>query len=144
MEEDKYQIIVSLTSWKDRINELTLPKVLFRLFRQETNIQYKVVMVLSEEEFPLKEKELPKELVLFNKTIDNFEILWTYKNTKALKKLNPTINKYPNLPIITLDDDTLLEKYVIDDLYNLNKKYPDRIITGNHPSFYDFFIKRIN
>lgn len=117
MEEDKYQIIVSLTSWKDRINELTLPKVLFRLFRQETNIRYKVVMVLSEEEFPLKEKELPKELVLFNKTIDNFEILWTYKNTKALKKLNPTINKYPNLPIITLDDDMLIEKNIIDIFY---------------------------
>ena len=117
MQEDKYQIIVSLTSWKDRINELTLPKVLFRLFRQETNIQYKVVMVLSEEEFPLKEKELPKELVLFNKTIDNFEILWTYKNTKALKKLNPTIDKYPNLPIITLDDDMLIEKNIIDIFY---------------------------
>ncbi|MFA5444956.1 MAG: hypothetical protein WC262_08305 [Bacteroidales bacterium] len=117
MQEDKYQIIVSLTSWKDRINELTLPKVLFRLFRQETNIRYKVVMVLSEEEFPLKEKELPKELVLFNKTIDNFEILWTYKNTKALKKLNPTIDKYPNLPIITLDDDMLIEKNIIDIFY---------------------------
>lgn len=144
MEEDKYQIIVSLTSWKGRIYDKSLLYNLFRLFHQETAIKYKVVMVLSEEEFPLKEKELPYDILLFNKTIDNFEILWTYKNTKALKKLNPTINKYPNLPIITLDDDTLLEKYVIDDLYNLNKKYPDRIITGNHPSFYNFFIKRIN
>jgi hypothetical protein len=141
---NNYQIIVSLTTWKKRIYDKFLIQNLVRLFLQETNVKYKVVLVLSEEEFPLKEHELPYDLILFKNTIDNFEILWTYKNIKALKKLNPTIDKYPNLPIITLDDDTLLEKYVINDLYNLYLMNRDKIITGKYPSYYQFFIKRFN
>jgi hypothetical protein len=136
---NKYQLIISLTTWKKRINDITLIENLTRLFLQKTSVKYKVVLVLSEEEFPNKEKELPYKLLLF-KELENFEILWTYKNTKALKKLNPTMLKYPNLPIITLDDDILLEKYVIEDLYHLYLNYPQKIITGNKSTFYNFFI----
>jgi hypothetical protein len=125
------QLIISLTTWKKRINDITLPKVLTRLFLQETSVKYKVVLVLSEEEFPNKEKELPYELLLFKNEVKNFEILWTYKNTKALKKLNPTMLKYPDLPIMTIDDDMLVDKNIIEIFYNEYKNNPTLLLSSD-------------
>lgn len=60
-------------------------RVLYRLVNEQiTNFKYKVVLSLSEEEFPNKENDLPEFVNLFAES-DNFEILWSYKNTKALK-----------------------------------------------------------
>ena len=71
--------IISLTSWKKRINEVS--KTLYSLIQNCPG--FHIVLVLSEEEFPLKEKELPENLTLF---IDNnlIEIIWVYKNYKVL------------------------------------------------------------
>lgn len=94
--------IISLTSWKARIN--TVGKTLFSLIKQCPG--FHIVLVLSEEEFPLMEKELPKELMLF---VNNnlIEILWVYKNYKAFKKVLFTIDKYRNVPVISADDDCI-------------------------------------
>ena len=88
-----------------------------------------IVLVLSEEEFPKKEKELPENLTLF---IENelIEILWIYKNYKSIKKILFTMNKYRNVPIISADDDCIykcnyaeilykqvLERYMYDERY---------------------------
>ena len=118
--------IVSLTTWKGRINETTLPKIIFRLLTQKTKYDYKVVLVLSEEEFG-KEYKLPEELSLLQNH-PKFEVLWTYKNTKALKKLDPSMKKYSDLPIITLDDDDLCTKNAIETIMNFHKSNPNKII----------------
>lgn len=77
-------IIVSLTTWKRRISGGTLPRVLFRLLeQQDTSINYKVVLVLSEEEFG-KDYKLPETISIWLNN-PKFEILWTYENTRALK-----------------------------------------------------------
>lgn len=52
--------IISLTSWKKRIN--TVSQTIFSLVKQCPG--FHIVLVLSEEEFPEKEKELPEELQL--------------------------------------------------------------------------------
>jgi hypothetical protein len=51
--------IISLTSWKARIN--TVSKTLCSLIKQCPG--FHIVLVLSEEEFPQKEKELPENLM---------------------------------------------------------------------------------
>lgn len=124
----KPDIIVSLTTWSKRIASPTLSKMLFRLLiQQETTINYKVILVLSEEEFG-KNYVLPESISIW---LDNpkFEILWTYENTRALKKLDPVMEKYPDIPIITTDDDILFKKNAIDRLYYAYTKYPN-IIQG--------------
>ena len=121
--------IVSLTTWKGRINEPTLPRMIFKLLTQQTEYNYKVVLVLSEEEFG-KDYILPEELSLLQKH-PNFEILWTYKNTKALKKLDPTMEKYPDLPIITLDDDDLCTTYTVQTMMDFHKKNPNKLLHLN-------------
>lgn len=105
--------IISLTSWKKRINEVS--KTLYSLIQNCPG--FHIVLVLSEEEFPLKEKELPENLTLF---IDNnlIEIIWVYKNYKALKKIYFTIQKYPNVPVISADDDCFYTCNYAKELYD--------------------------
>ena len=130
-----YDCIVSLTTWKGRINDPRLPKVIFRLLKQqETKYKYKVVLVLSREEFG-DNYQVPERLALLAED-PNFEILWTGKNTKALKKLDPTMAKYPDLPIITTDDDILLKKFAIDMMMQAHDMHPEAILGTACGAFY--------
>ena len=92
--------IISLTSWKARIN--TVSKTIYSLIKHCKD--FHIVLVLSEEEFPKKEAELPENLLSFI-DMDLIEILWVYKNYKSFKKWIFTANKYPKLPVISADDD---------------------------------------
>ena len=130
----KYDAIVSLTTWKGRINDRRLPKVIFRLLQQETNFKYKVVLVLSREEFG-ENYEVPEQLALLTED-ERFEILWTDKNTKALKKLDPTMAKYPDTPIITLDDDDFVKKHAIDMMIQAHIMHPEAILGTICGAFY--------
>ena len=104
--------IISLTSWKARIN--TLSKTLFSLIKQCPG--FHIVLVLSEEEFPQKEKELPENLLAF---IENeiVELLWVYNNYKSFKKWWFTADKYRDVPIISADDGCIYIRNYAEELY---------------------------
>ena len=105
--------IISLTSWKARIN--TVSKTLFSLIKQCPG--FHIVLVLSEEEFPKMMDELPDNLKLF---VDNefIEVLWVYKNYKAFKKWAFTSDKYRDVPIISADDDCIYTSNYAQMLYD--------------------------
>lgn len=129
--------IISLTSWKKRINSIS--RTIFSIM---TNCpDYHIVIVLSEEEFKNKEKDLPSDLMAL---VENncVEILWIYKNYKSFKKVFFTMKKYKTVPIITADDGCVYSCNFADKIYNLwlkNKKCicvntlyrTDRIDGGN-------------
>ena len=122
-------VVVSMTTWTKRINEPTLARCLFRLLEQQkTTYDYKVVLTLSTDEFG-KNYKLPSVLqaLLLH---PRFEIIWTKENTKASKKLDPTMQKYPDVPIITLDDDILVTQDCIQKIMDEHKKYPKYIMGG--------------
>lgn len=73
---------IALTSWKKRINTVGL--TIYNLFTV-CGPEFHIVLTLAEEEFPKKEQELPRDLVLMNKA-GMFEILWVKKNIRSLKK----------------------------------------------------------
>ena len=54
--------VVSLTSWKGRIYHPDVPKVIYSIIRQKTQYKFKVVLVLSEDEFKNKEQDLPDSI----------------------------------------------------------------------------------
>lgn len=120
--------IISLTSWKGRIN--TVNKTIENLLKICNN--FHIVLVLSEEEFKNKYNDLPLELI--NNIIqENIEILWVDKNYKAFKKILFTMNKYQNLPIISADDDLIYKENYAQKLYDIwinNKEYSH--ITSHH------------
>ena len=116
--------IISLTSWKARIN--TVGKTLYSLLKMCPG--FHIVLVLSEEEFPKKEEELPEELMLF---VDNdlIEILWVYKNYKAFKKVLFTMDKYRDVPVISADDDCIYIINYAQELYDIWLNNKDSFIT---------------
>ena len=92
--------IISLTSWKARIN--TVSKTLFNLLKMCK--EFHIVLTLSSDEFKNKEQDLPEDLMLL---VNNnlIEILWVQKNYRAFKKILFAMKKYPDVPIISADDD---------------------------------------
>jgi hypothetical protein len=107
-------VIISMTSWKKRINNVS--RVVYSILKGSI-LPDKIICNLSIDEFPLKEKELPLDLLLFQKTTC-FEINWVKENTKAFKKIIPTIQNYfdkPNTIVISIDDDMIYPKSFIKD-----------------------------
>jgi hypothetical protein len=126
---DDKKIIVSLTSWVKRINNI--PTVLTTIINQ-TLLPYKIVLNLSTEEFVNKEKDIPENVINFINTYPLIEINWVNgKNTKQWKKFIPTMKKYPNDWIICIDDDRIYWQTFIEDLWNTHLKFPNNPITIN-------------
>lgn len=115
--------IISLTSWKARIN--TVSKTLFSLLKQCSG--FHIVLVLSEEEFPNMMDELPENLKVFAEN-ELIEFLWVYKNYKAFKKVLFTMDKYRTVPIISADDDCIYTCNYAQTLYNKWLKNKNKII----------------
>lgn len=116
-------VIVSLTTFKGRIYDNTVYEVIMALLHQKTQYNYKVVLVLAEEEFKNK-NEIPQYIKQLLYDYSNFELLWTVKDTRPLKKLDPTLEKYPDLPIITLDDDDYCYINMVENVVNEHRKNP--------------------
>lgn len=116
--------IISLTSWKARIKTVGL--TIYSLLTQCPG--FHIVLVLSEEEFPKKEAELPEDLVLMSRC-GKIEILWVYRNYKSFKKVLFTMDKYRDVPIISADDDCIYTCNYAELLYRRYINNPRSIIT---------------
>ena len=85
----------------------------------------KIILWLAESEFPNKNKDLPKNLLLLKNNI--VSIKYYKENIKSYKKLIPTLERYPNNIIITVDDDIIYKNDTIEKLYKNYLKYPKDI-----------------
>lgn len=104
---------IALTSWKKRINTVGL--TIYNLFAI-CGPEFHIVLTLAEEEFPRKERDLPRDLVLMNKA-GMFEILWCKRNIKSFKKWLLCSARYPKVPVITADDDIIYTTNYAQQLY---------------------------
>lgn len=114
-------IILSLTSHPKRINIVHL--TIESLLKQTLKID-KIILYLGETEFPNKENDLPKELLLLCK--NNFEIKWC-KDIKSYKKLIYALKEYKDSIIITVDDDCIYDENMALNLYSSYLDYPNCI-----------------
>ena len=114
---------ISLTSWKARIN--TVSKTLYSLVKMCPG--FHIVLVLSKDEFPLMEKELPDNLMLF---VENqlIELFWIKPNLKSFKKVLFTMDKYRDVPVISADDDCIYTCNYAQELYNAYIEFPKYVI----------------
>lgn len=123
--EKEEKVIVSLTSYGKRI--ANLPRVLDTIFSQ-TIVPDLVVLNLAFGE--MIESEVRKYL-----EEHEVEINWVV-DTKVYKKLIPTLRKYPDACVISIDDDFLYPSNMIEDFISMHKKYPNNPISGNRVVFY--------
>lgn len=113
--------VVSIASYPERSH--LLPAV-FEALNNQTTVPKKWILVLSIEEWP--EWKLPFYLEKLVKR--GVEIIWVQNNTYAVKKLVPTLLKYPNYGVITFDDELIYGKYMIEKLIDCSQINPKAII----------------
>lgn len=115
------QVIVSLTSFPKRINKVWM--VIETMFNQ-THKPDKVILTLSELQFP--NRKIPQKLL--DQTQRGLEIIWTKDDIRSHKKYYYAMQKYPYSIIITIDDDVLYEKSLIEKLIKFHQKYPNCVL----------------
>ncbi len=112
-------MVVSLTTIPSRIEHvhLTIRSVLAQKAKPE-----KINLWIHEDLKKLVTKDLKKL------EGDIFEICYSKIDCPHLK-LVEALSKYPNLPIVTIDDDQIYSKYLLGELYQSHLIKPDRIIS---------------
>lgn len=118
------KIIVSFTSYPKRIN--TVYKVLDSIINQ-TILPDKIILYLSSSEFE-GFGELPN-LECYEKY--GFEIHWHEENLKSHKKWFYVFQEYKNDIVITIDDDILYNKNMLENLLKYHKQFPNCVV-GRH------------
>lgn len=113
------QIIISLTTYKKRINTVHL--TINTLLNQTYPID-KIILWLAEDEFTLN--TIPNEVKQLQEK--GLEIAFC-KDIKSYKKLIPSLKLYPNDIIITVDDDAYYKKDIVEKLITSYKQYPKSI-----------------
>lgn len=121
MEEEK--IIISLTSFPPRMSEIHY--TIYSLLNQSLPVTA-VILWLSEDEFPHKEKDLPHALVNLKRY--GLTIQWVSGNIRSYKKIIPALISYPDAVIITADDDLYYPSDWVEKLYKVHKLYPKDVI----------------
>lgn len=108
----QHEIIISLTSYPARINDVYL--TIESLFQQSVKAN-SVVLWLSLKNFPNGFDELPQ--LLKSQTSRGLEIFFVEDDIGSYKKFFYAVEKYPKNIIITVDDDIMYPVDFIDQLY---------------------------
>ncbi|WNX83430.1 ATP-grasp fold amidoligase family protein [Agathobaculum sp. NTUH-O15-33] len=124
------KVVVSLTSYPKRIG--TVHQTIQTLM-QQTILPDKIVLWLAQSQFPNLMNDLPLELT--NLISEIIEVKWT-KDLKAYKKLIPSLKEYPEDIIITVDDDLLFDKHLIEFLLRGFRSKPNCIQCHRITSIY--------
>ena len=115
-------LIVSLTSYPKRIS--TVSQTIESLLAQSC-IPEKILLWLSVEEFPQKEKDLPLDLMQL--VGERFQIEWCADNIRSFKKLIPALRRYPEALLVTADDDICYPEDWLGKLYDAYCAAPQMI-----------------
>ena len=111
-------VVVSLTSYGDRINELKY--TLFSLIDQTVK-PLKIVVNLADKDMDLITDELKK--------FEEFGVSYVKtEDLKSYKKLIPTVKAYPDKCIVTADDDLYYPKDWLEKLWYGHLNNPNSII----------------
>ena len=112
-----HEVVVSLTTYKERIHEvyLTIESIM-----QGTVKPNRFILWLTEDEFT--EENLP--IVLKKQRERGLEIRYC-KDLHSYKKIIPTLQLCPEACIVTIDDDLIYEPDLLEHLIASYRKYPN-------------------
>ena len=118
------RIIVSLTSFPKRIGTLT--HTLETIYAQ-TRKADEIVLWLAEEQFPGKEQDLPEDLL---QLVDEkrLTVRWC-EDLKGHKKFFYALQEYTEDVVVTIDDDLLYPKDMLETLYKSYLLHPNAVST---------------
>lgn len=119
---DSQKLIVSLTSFPDRMN--TLYPCLYSLLNQKQKPDM-LILWLSKDQFPNEDADLPRDILYLKKF--GLTVRYVSDDLKPHKKYFYAFQEYPNDIIITVDDDVLYTPDCISFLFAAHKMHPDCI-----------------
>lgn len=109
--DNENEIIVSLTSYGKRVSS-SAPFAIYSLFKQE-KLPHRIILFLDHENW--NEGKLPKLLKRLQQV--GLEIYYC-PDIRSYKKLVPTLERYPESIIITVDDDVYYNSKTVGELFN--------------------------
>ena len=120
------RLIVSLTSFPARI--AFVPQVIDCLLAQ-TRPADEIVLYLSEDQFPARDTELP-EVLREAASAGHLRIRWVSGNLKPHKKYIYAFREYSKDIVVTVDDDVLYDRKLLEHLWKTHLQYPDAVVAG--------------
>lgn len=120
------EIIISLTTFPARIDKVWM--TIDSLMRQTVRPK-NILLYLSEENFPEKDKALNKELTRYIN--HGLSIIWVKDDLRPHKKYLYAFNQFKDKCVVTVDDDLYYRKDMLERLINLHKKYPNAVCANN-------------
>ena len=123
--EREERLIVSLTSFPARIQYVSF--VIERMLLQSYKAD-EIILWLSSDQFAQKEEQLPKRLLRLKEY--GVQIEWVEKDTRAYKKIIPSLKKYPDDLIVILDDDLIYSFDHLEKLVQAHQQFPKAIIAS--------------
>lgn len=116
------KIIISMTSWPKRINNVKT--VIESLLDQELQANI-IELNLSLDEFPNKEDSLPTDLLKLIENNKQIEINWVEGNDGVFKKIIPTLKKFygEEYYLLSVDDDWIYRRDYIKLMVDYLEKY---------------------
>lgn len=120
------KLVVSLTSHPGRINTAYLS--IESILRQSKKPQH-IILYLASEDFPdgIDNMNIPQSLRLLEKR--GLEIKFSDINYKSATKLIPALRDFPDTTILTIDDDRIYHKDLLQSLWTEHQKHPHEIIS---------------
>ena len=106
------KLIVTLTSFPQRMYDIHF--TLYSLLNQSLKPDA-VLLWLSEEEFPNREKDVPNAVLKLQE--NGLTIKWVKENLRSYKKLIPALKEYKNDILVTADDDIYYPQTWLELLY---------------------------
>ncbi|MGN0347431.1 MAG: glycosyltransferase [Lachnospiraceae bacterium] len=118
--DEKGEIIVSLTTFTDRIDKvwITITSLL-----NQTKKPKKILLWLASSQFPNGESNLPKKLLRLKER--GLEIRFCDEDIRSHKKYYYTMKEYPEDYVVTVDDDMLYPENCLEQLWETHLRYPD-------------------
>lgn len=116
-----HEIIVSLTTYGKRLYDVSIT---IESIMQGSMKPNKIVLWLSED---LKDKDLP--ITIQKQMKRGLEVSFC-KDIRSYKKIIPTLSKYPDATIITIDDDVIYNYDLVERLVNEHKEHPQDVIAN--------------
>lgn len=117
------KLIISITSYPARIKACSA--VISGILSGDLPSEHELVLYLSKDEFKAIE-ELPKEIRQMSEN-GLLKIKFVPGNIRSYKKLVPALTDYPDLPILTIDDDVKYPPNFINTLYQAYLLEPTQI-----------------
>lgn len=117
------KLIVSLTSFPNRIPKIWM--VIETLLEQTVKAD-KIILYLSELQFPQREQNLPNSLLKMRER--GLDIEFVNNDIRSHKKYYYVMQSYPNDYIITVDDDIFYPTTMIQTLLDYHRQYPQDVI----------------